>query len=78
MAPNELRCPNGIKFGELTTEFIEVKCRSRRCGAQPGVVVIHRFDHQGSFIGTKQYRDPAFREEVKNDATRNQPSLRSA
>jgi len=71
----ELRCPNGIKFGELTPEFIEVKCRSKRCGAKPGVVVIHRFDHQGSLIATQHYRDPAFREEVKEH---DQPSLRSA
>ena len=78
MAPIELRCPNGIKFAELTGEFIEVKCRSRRCGARPGVVVIHRFTHQGSFIETKQYRDPAFRNEVNNHATRNSTSLRSA
>lgn len=79
MAPTkDLRCPNGIKFGELTTEFIEVKCRSRRCGAQPGVVVIHRFTHEGSLIDTKHYRDPAFRNEVNNHATRSQSSLRSA
>lgn len=71
----ELRCPNGIKFGELTEEFIEVKCRSRRCGAKPGVVVIHRFNHQGSLIATQHYRDPAFREEVK---TSDSTSLRSA
>lgn len=78
MAPNELRCPNGIKFGEMSDQFLEVKCRSKRCGARPGVVVIHRFDHQGRFIETKQYRDPAFRNEVKDNATRNSPSLRSA
>jgi len=75
---NELRCPNGIKFAELSQEFIEVKCRSKRCGAGPGVVVIHRFTHEGSFIATQRFRDPAFREEVKTHATRNSTSLRSA
>lgn len=75
---NELRCPNGIKFGELVGELIEFKCRSKRCGAGPGIVVIHRFTHQGQLHETKKYRDPAFREEVKNHATRNSTALRSA
>lgn len=71
----ELRCPNGIKFGELSEEFIEVKCRSKRCGAKLGVVVIHRFDHHGSLIATQHFRDPAFRNEVNNHDI---ASLRSA
>jgi hypothetical protein len=71
----ELRCPNGIKFGELSTEFIEVKCRSKRCGAKPGIVVLHRFTHSGELVKTLRFRDPAFRKEV----TRNgKSSLRSA
>lgn len=71
----ELRCPNGIKFGELSEEFIEVKCRSRRCGSEPGVVVIHRFTHGGDLIKTMRFRDASeFGKEVK----RNESSLRSA
>lgn len=55
----ELRCPNGIKFGDLDTEVLEVKCRSARCGAGYGVVVLHRFDTTtGEFVGTKRFRDP--------------------
>lgn len=57
----EFRCPNGIKFGELLDDddVIEFKCRSNRCGAGPGVVVLHRFSLDGKFIETKRFADPA-------------------
>lgn len=65
---DELRCDNNIKFGELFPEdgVLEVKCRSRRCGAQPGVVVVHGFDvHSGKLLGTAKYREPGLlKEEV--------------
>lgn len=55
----ELRCPNGIKFAEVVGDLIEVKCRSLRCGAGAGVVVLHRFrPATGEFVGTKRFRDP--------------------
>jgi hypothetical protein len=59
--PEELRCDNNIKFGELDREdhVLEVKCRSRRCGAEPGVVVVHGFDlESGKLLGTRKFRDP--------------------
>lgn len=62
----ELRCDNGIKFAELfpDDEILEVKCRSARCGAAPGVVVIHGFDlSTGKLVGTEVFRDPAKPEE---------------
>lgn len=55
----EFRCPNGIKFGEIFDGYVEFKCRSNRCGAEPGVVVLHRFTHDGKFIETKRFADPA-------------------
>ena len=58
----ELRCDNGIKFGELfpEDETLEVKCRSTRCGAGPGVIVIHSFDvRTGKMVGTETFREPA-------------------
>jgi hypothetical protein len=61
MAEVELRCDNEIKFGELfpDEELLEVKCRSRRCGAAPGVIVIHSFDlATGKMVGTEVFRDP--------------------
>lgn len=56
----ELRCNNDILFGILDEGVLEVKCRSKRCGAGPGVVVIHGFDiESGKLLGTRKYRDPA-------------------
>jgi hypothetical protein len=56
----ELRCPNGIKFGELIDGLIEVKCRSNRCGAGAGVIVLHRFDPlTGELVDTKRFREVA-------------------
>lgn len=42
----ELRCANGTLLGELYPEqgVLEVACRNRRCGKEPGVLVIHRFN----------------------------------
>lgn len=60
--PVELRCTNGIKFGELLQEesTLEVKCRSARCGAGPGTIVLHEFDTvTGKMVGTRSFRDPA-------------------
>jgi hypothetical protein len=57
----ELRCDNGIKFGELVLEsgVLEVKCRSSRCGAGRGIIVIHAFDTgTGKLIGTEIFREP--------------------
>lgn len=62
----DLRCENGIKFGELFVEerLLDVKCRSSRCGAERGVVVIHRFDlGSGNLLATKRFKDPAIRKE---------------
>lgn len=65
----ELRCPNGIKFGELTSEFIEVKCRSRRCGAGANTIVLHRFNHEGVLVKTLRFKDAAeFKRKVEDEA----------
>ena len=42
--------------GEILAGELEFKCRSSRCGAEPGVLVLHRFTATGKFIGTKRYR----------------------
>lgn len=64
----EIRCPEGILFGLLPVEgVLEVKCRSRRCGAGTGVVVLHRFALPGgALIETRRYRDADQREKVKD------------
>ena len=70
----ELRC-DGTMHGRLNAEnlTLEVKCKRRKCGVQPGVVVLHTFDlRTGELIETKQFADP--RREVKNGSS----SLRTA
>jgi hypothetical protein len=66
---HELRCDNGILFGILEGSVLEVKCRSRRCGYETGVVVIHRFRLEtGDLVGTTQrYKDPKWRKEAVGD-----------
>lgn len=57
----EVRCASGILFGKLDddTTVIETKCRSKRCGHEPGVVVIHRFSSTtGELLDTQRFKDP--------------------
>jgi hypothetical protein len=54
----DFRCPSRIHL-VLTPRYIEVKCHSKRCGAQSGVVVLHRFNKQtGELTETLRFRDP--------------------
>ena len=54
----DVRCDNGILFGRLERGVLEVKCRSQRCGAYPGIVVLHRFDlATGELVATNRYKD---------------------
>ena len=58
----DIRCENGILFGQLEDGVLEVKCRSTRCGAGPGKVVIHRFGVQPLVpLETLKFRDPVMR-----------------
>lgn len=67
----QLRCRNRILFGELDCEdrILEVKCRSVRCGAGVGKVVLHHFDLiTGKLLETKVFLDPQTkRKDVKED-----------
>lgn len=76
----EIRCDNGILFGRLEDGVLEVKCRSRRCGHEAGVVVIHQFDLMtGELKGTLKFKDPANTKGVSSDGSRSdRASLRSA
>lgn len=54
----DLRC-EAKKHGELDDGYVEIKCSSRFCGAEPGVVVIHRFDAtSGELQETLRFKDP--------------------
>jgi hypothetical protein len=72
----DLRC-EFIKHAELIKPgVIEFKCRSRKCGHGPGIVVLHRFDtNTGELLSTDIFRDP---EGVNNGTTRQRDSVRNA
>jgi hypothetical protein len=54
----EFRCANNLHF-KIVGNLIETKCRSKRCGAGGGNVVLHRFDlTTGELVETQQYKDP--------------------
>lgn len=76
----DLRC-GAKKHGELNDGHFDVKCSSRFCGAEPGVVVIHRFDAlTGELIGTQRFRDPGpqpMKEGRTNGLEHNSASIRT-
>lgn len=55
----DLRCASKL-HGRLDGEKreIEVKCSSRFCGAEPGVVVLHRIHLDSGEVTTSVYREP--------------------
>lgn len=54
----EMRCENRL-HGILKDGILEIKCRSKFCGAEPGVAVLHRFDMEsGALLDTKLFKDP--------------------
>jgi hypothetical protein len=59
--PENLRCPgkrHAILVNPGPGGIIEVKCDSRICGAEPGRVVLHRFDTgDGELVDTLKFRD---------------------
>lgn len=56
---HELRCDTTMHGRMLDEYTLEVKCKRRRCGHAPGVVVLHTFDiREGKLISTKKYADP--------------------
>lgn len=66
----DLRCEN-VKHAELTEPgIIEVKCRSRFCGAGNGVVVIHQFDTiTGELLITKRFKEPIRNEQLNGSCS---------
>ena len=75
----ELRCDHKILHGVLEPGVaIEIKCRSSRCGATPGVVVIHRYSViTGELLETKRFRAIETRRKERLDGRR-VPPVRSA
>lgn len=65
MATTELRCKGegqGDLYGVYDSEShtIEVRCKRRRHGARPGIIVIHTISLEtGEPINTREFQDPA-------------------
>lgn len=58
----DLRCEGPRLHGVVDPESmtIEVKCDRRRCGHEPGTVVLHTFDLLNGFlVNTRTFSDPA-------------------
>lgn len=59
----QLRCEGNL-YGVISDdhETIEVRCKRRGCGHQPGVIVLHTISlASGQTVSTKRFRDPLFR-----------------
>jgi hypothetical protein len=55
----ELRCDSKILHGILEEEFVEVACKSGRCGKRSGVVVLHKFNTKtGQLVSTRLFKEP--------------------
>jgi hypothetical protein len=76
MATTELRCKGqgeGDLYGIYDSEShtIEVRCKRRRHGAKPGIIVLHTISlANGQVIKTAEFKDPARVVRKENDVTR--------
>lgn len=73
----ELRCEHKQHGLLLEDGRLEIKCSSRFCGAQPGVVVLHRFDLHTGAVETVRYKEPHMKGQA-NGAGDNRPAIRLA
>ena len=67
----QLRC-DGDLYGVLSDDHLtlEVKCKRRRCGAGPGVIVLHVISlaegQAGKVIQTRRFAEPLRKENNGN------------
>lgn len=55
----DLRCRYKMHGILLPERLIEVKCKSKLCGAGSGVTVLHRFSAEnGQLVETLKFKDP--------------------
>jgi hypothetical protein len=62
MGDRELRCSGNKLYGLVVdgeaTGILEVRCTSRFCGKQDGVVVLHQFNLGTGEYQTRKYKEP--------------------
>lgn len=75
----ELRCGKRL-HGVLTSDgVIEISCRSKLCGHEDGVVVIHQFNATtGAFLGTRFYKDASELRKEQADGLGHSNTVRNA
>lgn len=57
----DLRC-EGDLYGRYDpeTHSVEVRCKRRKHGAQPGIIILHTISlDTGQVVETQKYRDPS-------------------
>lgn len=70
----ELRCSHKL-HAILDEGVVEVRCRSKLCGADSQTVVLHRFDSMtGEPLETRRYKEPS---EVIRGTSSNRVALRA-
>ncbi len=76
----DLRCDNGILHGTIREDgHIEFRCRSKRCGHEPGVIVIHTFNAvTGKLLKTNVFAEPNTERRMQSGSSRIRPAVRSA
>lgn len=80
----ELRCGGNKLHGLVVDEdgpargVLEVKCDSRFCGREAGVVVLHRFDLSTGEFNTRKYSEPNHTRGGAYGAGNKPASIRSA
>jgi len=64
---HQLRCKSTL-HGILSDDRkkLEVKCKRRKCGAAPGVVVLHTIDLETLDVTTRRFHEPSATPERKS------------
>lgn len=74
----ELRCDGTLHGVMLDDHTLEVKCTRRKCGVQPGIIVLHRFNLASGEVSTVRYKDPRPEGRSNNGAGHEPARLRPA
>jgi hypothetical protein len=62
----ELRC-DGTLYGVIADDglTIEVKCKRRKCGYAPGIVILHTLSiATGQVVKTQKFKQPSLRKGI--------------
>lgn len=73
----ELRC-NSKLHGILEESILEIKCNSKFCGAEPGIVILHQFNNKtGILIKTLRFLEPKVKGEKQGAVDSSTATIRT-